>query len=103
MRIRFGQLKGDDVVIRSVAQIELDAKSMGNFFGAPLISDQVAWRGDNIGLPSVGVVLANNDLQTGRSDFCGDHLSETSCGDVFLDHDDVPQMEMTVNDQVKEI
>ena len=88
-------------MISSVAQIELNAKPMGNFFCAPLISDQVAWRGNNIGLPPVGMILANDDLQTGSSNFRGNHLGETSCGDAFLDHDEFPRRKMTVCDQVK--
>jgi hypothetical protein len=79
------------MVIRSIAQIELHAKPMGNFFRAPLISDQVARRGNYIGLPPVGMILANSDLQTGHSDFRCDHLSETSCGDAFLEHDKSPE------------
>jgi hypothetical protein len=75
----------------SIAQIELNAKAMGNLFCAPLISDQVAWRGNNIGLPPVGMILADNDLQTGSSDFRSDHLSEAFCGDAFLDHGEFPQ------------
>jgi hypothetical protein len=49
------------------------------------------------------MILANNDLQTGSSDFRSDHLSETSGGDAFLDHKDFPTTEMTVNDHVKEV
>jgi hypothetical protein len=80
----------------SIAQIELNAKAMGNLFCAPLISDQVAWRGNNIGLPPVGMILADNDLQTGSSDFRSDHLSEAFCGDAFLDHGEFPKAEVTV-------
>jgi hypothetical protein len=82
---------GRDDVIRSIAQFELNAKPMSNVFCAPLISDQVAWRGDNIGLPAVRMILANNDLQTGSSDLSSDHLGETLCGDAFLDHGEIPQ------------
>jgi hypothetical protein len=71
---------------------------MGNLFCAPLISDQVAWGGNNIGLPPVGMILADNDLQTGSSDFRSDHLSETFCGDAFLDHGEFPQ---NGNDRVR--
>jgi hypothetical protein len=78
-------------VIRSIAQIELNAKSMGNLFCAPLMSDHVARRSDNSGLPPVGMIPANGDLQTGHADFRSDHLSETSCGDAFLDHGEFPQ------------
>jgi hypothetical protein len=78
-------------VISSVEQIELNAKPMSNIFGTPLVSDQVAWRGNNIGLPSVGMILADNDLQTGHSDFRSDNLSEASCSDAFLDHGKFPQ------------
>jgi hypothetical protein len=84
-------LRCGNAVIESVAQIELNAKPVSNFFRASLVSDQIARRGNNIGLPSVGVVSANEDLQSGGSDFRGDHLSEISCGDAFLDHDEFPK------------
>jgi hypothetical protein len=88
-----GAPKRRDVAVRSITQFELNAKPVRNFFCTPLISDQVARGGNNIGLPPVGMVLANDDLQTGRSDFRGDHLSESSGGDAFLDHDEFPTKE----------
>ena len=77
----------------SVAQLKLNAEPVGNFFCPPLKSDQVAGRGENIGLPSVGVVSANSDLQTGRSDFRGNHLGKTARGNAFLDHGEFSQNE----------
>jgi hypothetical protein len=75
----------------SVAQLILNAEPVGNFFCSPLKSDQVAGRGDNIGLPSVGMVSANSDLQTGRSDFRGNHVGKTFRRNAFLDHGEFSQ------------
>ena len=41
---------------------ELKAQSMCYFFNSPLISDDIAWRRYDCGLPSVSVVLANLDF-----------------------------------------
>jgi hypothetical protein len=74
------------VRIRSITQIELEAQPIGNFLGSPLKSNRITRRADNTGLPPIGVIFANDDLQTGCADLCSDHISETSCGNAFLDH-----------------
>ena len=56
-------------------QVELKAKPLSDFFDAPLITDQIAGCRDNIGLPSVGMVPANNDFQPDGSHV---HLTPTS-------------------------
>jgi len=79
------------VVIGSVVQIELKAKPVGDFLCAPLKPDQVSRCISHVGLPTVGVVFANNDFQPGDTNFCFDHVSEAFCSDAFLDHNEVPQ------------
>jgi hypothetical protein len=64
---------------------------MSNFFCASLVADQIARSRNDIGLPSVDMIPANEDLQPGGSDFRGDHLGEISCGDAFLDHVEFPE------------
>jgi hypothetical protein len=51
-----------DAANRSVAQIELSAKPIGDFLGASLIPDQIARRGKNRRLKTEGVILANNNF-----------------------------------------
>jgi hypothetical protein len=53
---------------QSVTLIELKARSFCNFFGSPLETKLMARSGNNSGLPAEGVVLANNVLQTARTD-----------------------------------
>jgi hypothetical protein len=72
-------------------QVELKAKPLSDFFDAPLITYQIAGRRDNIRLPSIGMVPANNDLQPDSSDPLGNHLGEMFRGDTFLEHDEFPQ------------
>jgi len=80
-----------DAVNRSVAQIELSAKPIGDFLGASLIPDQIARRGNNRWLKTEGVILAHNNLQIRDSDLPGDHLGELLCSDVFSNHGEIPR------------
>jgi hypothetical protein len=79
----------------SVPQIETNAKSIGDFFGASLVSDQVTRCDNNNWLPTVSVVLANNDLQTGRTDLIGDQVGKLHCTSTFFDHGKVSKKEAT--------
>ena len=76
---------------RSVAQIELSAKPIGDFLGASLIPDQIARRGKNRRLKTEGVILAHNNFQIRDSDLPGDHLGELMCSDLFSDHGEIPR------------
>jgi hypothetical protein len=76
---------------RSVAQIELSAKPIGDFLGASLIPDQIARRGKNRRLKTEGVILAHNNFQIRDSDPPGDHLGELLCSDVFSNHGEIPR------------
>ncbi|MDR3484543.1 MAG: hypothetical protein P4M05_06500 [Bradyrhizobium sp.] len=80
-----------DAFNRSVAQIELSAKSMGDFLCASLIPDQIARRRKNHRLKTEGVILAHNNFQARDSDLPGDHLSELLCSDVFSNHGEIPR------------
>jgi len=71
---------------------------MSNFFCASLVSDQIARSRNDIGLPSVDMIPANEDLQLGGSDFRGDHLGEISCGDAFLGHVEFPKKQKRPRD-----
>jgi hypothetical protein len=62
----------------------LDAQPVSNLLGESLIADQVARRGNDIGLPPVGVVPANKDRETGDADFRSDPLGEFSGADASL-------------------
>jgi hypothetical protein len=76
---------------RSVAQIELSAKPIGDFLGASLIPDQIARRGKNRRLKTEGVILAHNNFQIRDSDLPADHLGELLCSDVFSNHGEIPR------------
>ena len=60
----------------STAQIELEAEAICDLFHATLEADQVARCGNNIGLPSVSMILANNDFHTSCADLAFDHTGE---------------------------
>jgi hypothetical protein len=74
---------------------------MGDFFGASLISDQVARRRKNSRLKTEGVIAAHDNFQTHDSDLLDDHVGELLFSDVFFDHGEIPGAELTLAIQPK--
>jgi hypothetical protein len=75
-----------------MAQIELEAEAICDLFRAALEADQVARCGNNIGLPSVSMILANNDFHTSCADLAFDHTGKLHGTNALSNHGEAPAM-----------
>jgi hypothetical protein len=72
--------------LKSLAQIELKAKSTGDLLSSSLIADQITRRGSHRRLPAKSMILTNNDFQANHPDLLGDHVGELGTTGAFFKH-----------------
>ena len=75
---------------QSFPEGELNAQTICDFFGSPLISDQIARGGNNYWLPSISMIPANLDIDVPNVQGRGDHVAKLLGSLEFLDHRNHP-------------